>query len=405
MAVPLNEVKKTNLFIKSSTNDFQDPVFLTFRLDFFPPPELYPKYDGLTNSALLRDPINQKNYDAKTGDLEQTLFKDNPNSLVELDTETWLSEYYYGIHQSMNPNPVKAIQTFKTRLREIQDSPWYIQSIQGIGDLWKSMHNIKKGHQKTTLVFNAIDSIKQPLTEMAEAYRHAIYDAERLSYRVPDNLRWFDMVIDLIEVRDIADYSGDFYVTENDGTISSGLRVIQFRCKMCEFDFSEYLGGSQSDHKISTEDKPFGASFKVNVGWVIQEPVSLTDARGFREMGMFSGALDSLNSKLSRFLTNATRLPGQLVGSVLNEIQTTIENKAMGNVYTGVDRFLTKMNNLSGNILGRTPSVGPPPLPVGKQNVYSHIRQSRPPEPNFDNVYPDIPETRDALKFDNIYDR
>lgn len=357
MATSINGIKRTNLFIKSSVDDYQDPVFLTFRVDFFPPTEQYPKFDGLMNSSLLRDPRASS---------------DNPNQIVEYSTEDWLGDYYPNNADGVNDDihPKKALQNFKKKLHEVQSSPWYFQSIMGIGDLWKAMHKIKEGNQKTTLTFNCIDSIRQPLTDIAENYRYAIYDQERLSYRVPDNLRWFDMVIDLVEIRDIADKSGQFFQTDASGEVTEGLKLIQFRCKMCEFDFSNFFGGSQSDHKIATEEKPFSPSFTVDVGWVIQEKVSLSDATNYRRIGMFSGAMDDLNSKLTRFLQTATRLPGAIVGSVLEEIQTTVETAVIGNAYTGFNNFLSEMNMISGNITGRNPVVGPPIVSNVGEDVY-----------------------------------
>lgn len=363
MAKGIEEIKKTNLFIKSSVDDFQDPVFLTFRIDFFPPAEQYPKFDGLTNSSLLRDPA------LEVVSEDTTIRPNNQNEVVEYSTETWLNEYYRGYPFTAGMDPRLALKQFKVKLKQVQDSPWYFQSIQGIGDLWKSMHKVKEGNQKTTLIVNCMDSIKQPLTEMAENYRYAIYDQERLAYRVPENLRWFDMVIDLVEIRDIVDRSGQFYRTDGNDLIS-GLRVVQFRCKMCEFDFSGFMGGSQSDHKTSTEEKSFAPSFNINVGWVIQEPVSLSEAHAFRQMGMFSGALDSLNSSITRFMQTATRLPGAIVGSVLNEIQTIVETKVIGNAYEGFNEFMTDFNNVSGNLTGRNPVVGPPLVSNLNEDVY-----------------------------------
>jgi len=379
MAKGIEEIKKTNLFIKSSVDDFQDPVFLTFRIDFFPPAEQYPQFDGLTNSSLLRDPA------LEVVSRDTTIRPNNQNEVVEYSTETWLNEYYRGYPFTAGTDPQLALKQFKVKLKQVQDSPWYFQSIQGIGDLWKSMHRVKEGNQKTALIVNCMDSIKQPLTEMAENYRYAIYDQERLSYRVPENLRWFDMVIDLVEIRDIVDRSGQFYKTDENDLVS-GLRIVQFRCKMCEFDFSGFMGGSQSDHKISTEEKSFAPSFNINVGWVIQEPVSLSEAQSFRQMGMFSGALDSLNSSITRFMQTATRLPGAIVGSVLNEIQTIVETKVIGNAYTGFNEFMTDFNNVSGNLTGRNPVVGPP--------LVSNLNED---------VYPDQPAGADVTAIGTVY--
>lgn len=387
MARGIEEIKKTNLFIKSSVDDFQDPVFLTFRIDFFPSAEQYPKFDGLTNSSLLRDPS------------PRTIA--NQNQVIEYSTEDWLNEYYSGFAFDTRMDPQLALKQFKTKLKQVQDSPWYFQSIQGIGDLWKSMHRVKEGNQKTTLTINCLDSIKQPLTEMAENYRYAIYDQERLSYRVPENLKWFDMVIDLVEIRDIVDKSGQFYKYE-DGDITSGLRVVQFRCKMCEFDFSGFMGGSQSDHKIAIEEKSFNPTFNINVGWVIQEPISLSEAHSYRQMGMFSGAFDSLNSSITRFMQTATRLPGAIAGSVLNEIQTIVETNVIGNAYTGFNEFMTDMNNVSGNLTGRNPVVGPPLVSNLNEDIYPD-QQVRVPVTNIGTAYEAKPITPPIAAIEDLY--
>jgi hypothetical protein len=370
MATYINDIKRTNQFIKASVDDFQDPVFLTFRIDFFPPAEQYPKYDGITNSNLLsaiRDP-------------KSTV---SANQIVEYSTEDWLRDYYGGYDLA----PALALKKFKYKLKDVQDAPWYFQSIQGIGDLWKGMHRIKEGNQKTTITINCIDSIRQPLTEMAENYRYAIYDQERMAYRVPDNMRWFDMVIDLVEIRDIADHSGQFFEMDSSGNMKKGLQVIQFRCKMCEFDFTNFLGGSQSDHRIATEEKPFSPSFSINIGWVIQEKVTPSDANSFRHMGLFAGVLDSMNNKITRFMQTATRLPGAIVGSVLNELQTLVETKVMGNVYTGTNEFLGGLNDISGNLTGRNPVVGPPLRSSLGDDIYP-VQQPAPNIKEIGDVYP-----------------
>jgi hypothetical protein len=222
---------------------------------------------------------------------------------------------------------------------------------------------------------------------MAENYRYAIYDQERMAYRVPDNMRWFDMVIDLVEIRDIADHSGQFFEMDSSGNMKKGLQVIQFRCKMCEFDFTNFLGGSQSDHRIATEEKPFSPSFSINIGWVIQEKVTPSDANSFRHMGLFAGVLDSMNNKITRFMQTATRLPGAIVGSVLNELQTLVETKVMGNVYTGTNEFLGGLNDISGNLTGRNPVVGPPLRSSLGDDIYP-VQQPAPNIKEIGDVYP-----------------
>jgi hypothetical protein len=353
-----SSIRRTNQFVKSSTDAFQDPVFLTFRVDFLPIPEEYPKSDGLYNSSLF-GPVNTGTKVERLNGQPLGIF--SKNSRVEFSAYDWLSDYYGNsfVGSGELGTPAQSLLKAQVILEYLQENPWYFQSIQGIGDLWKTAHRVKEGNKKTTLTFSCLESIEQHLTDLAENYRYAVYDQERLSYRLPDNLRWFDMVIDLVEIRDLVDYSGEFFTRGANGQLTRGLKVLQFRCKMCEFDFSDFLGGAQSDHKIYTEDKPFSPSFKVNVGWVIQQEIPVQEAAELRDIGMFGGALSSLSNRLSRFLQNASRLPGALAGSVLNEIQTRVDSFAMGNVYSDVNQFEQRINNLPGALTGRRPAVGP----------------------------------------------
>lgn len=348
----INGIKRSNMFVKSSVDDFQDPLYLTFHVDFFPPYEEYPRLDGFWNSSLFKDPR----------DAEET----TPNRRVEYAAYDWLNDYYpydynSAVDQASLSHPARALYQSTSKLKEIQSSPWYFQSILGVGDLWKNSTNVKVGNKKTTLTFKCLESIKQPLTDFAENYRYAVYDQDRLSYRLPDNLRWFDMDITLVEIREIVDRSGNFFVAGKNGQLTSGLKVIKFRCKMCEFDFSDFFGGtSNSEYYAYTQDgKPFGTEFKVNVGWVIQEPVPIYESSDYVSLGIFAGVYDALSNKLSRLVQSIQRLPSAVAGSLINDVQTRAQGALLGNVYGTTNQAIQGLNNLSGTITGRRPPVGP----------------------------------------------
>jgi len=397
---------KADLFVKSAATDLQDPTFLTFELDFFPVPEEYPRYDGLMNSSLL--PSDQSWFSAYSNNVATPdtagyftgsngngfpQIEDDQYRKVEFSAYEWLLSYYGANYGKMlnqkTPHPAQALIKMAKELSVIQDAPWYFQSIGGVNDLWKMAHRVGQGDINTTLTVNCLESIRRPLTTIAENYRWAVYDQERLSYRLPENLRWFDMTVSLVEGRYLVDHVGPFpflqfgqsnnvklFEYNSDNKLTRGLKVTTFKCKMCEFDFSDFLsgGGAQTDYTAYIqENKPFYPSFKINVGWVIHEEVDFEDAELMRQNGIFTGALNAINNRLTRILSSAKNLPNAIAGSVLNQVQTTIDKAALGNVYNP-----NSLNGLAGAIsqfgaaaTGRIPPVGPGSASLVNDRVYT----------------------------------
>ena len=357
LATPINGINRNNQFIKSAVDDLQDPLFLTFRLDFFPEREDFPKGDGLYSSSLLKQPGRFDSIDGGP-DLGGT---------VEYSTQDWLQQYYGTDYKSENikpghPNPYLALYKFREGLRVLQDMPWYFQSITGIGDLWKSAQaGITSGNKASSLTINCLESVMQPLTDLVENYRYAIYDQDRLAFRVPENLRWFDLVIDLVEIREIVDRGGNIFKTDSKGNVLEGLKVIQFRCKMCEFDFSSFLSpGGVSEYYAYNTEKPFYPSFNIKVGWVNQEEVNLQDAADLKTIGTFSALSNIAGNRINRFIQGAGRLPGQLIGSVLNPLTSGLVSDVFGNAYEGLSSNLKNIPTIMSKIQGVTPTADIP---------------------------------------------
>ena len=383
---------KADAFIKSSLADFQDPVFLTFTVDFFPTRESYPFNDGLYNDNLLMAP---QAVFRGTGDADMLRYargndSTNPNKTVEYSAYDWLKDYYgtnYRTSRGLlggNPHPKDAMISVVRGLLRLQSSPWYFQSLTGIASLWGANHRIKEGNKKSSITIGCLESIRQPLTDIAENYRYAVYDEDRLAYRLPDNLRWFDMEIHLVESRHIVDHGAGsgilsiFRNTSNDlfqkknGTVTSGLKVIKFRCKMCEFDFSEFLSDVNDIKAYTSMEKPFSPSIKINIGWVEQSEVLLDDGDDIRRSNILTGAFNSLTNRLSNALSSLERLPGSILGSITNDIQTRLEGLAMGNVYEtgGLNGISNAINKFGASVTGRRAPVGPSFADLTNSKVY-----------------------------------
>jgi hypothetical protein len=326
MAQLINGPKRYKQFVKSSLNDIQDPVFLTFDLDFFPADSISPNGDGIFFNALFKEPspAGSKMYQ-------------NP----EWSALDWLDAYGSGWTQTTASYLGQAIE----QLRLLQESPWYFQGIIGVDQLWKAASRIKEGDKKAEITINCLDSIEQPLLKFAEYYRRAIYDQERLAYALPDNLRTFDMVIRLYEIRDINDISGN---------LTNGVHQLTYRLQRCEFDFSDFFSAAGSTEiKAYTEEKGFSTSFKIKAGWVIESSEASTES-DYHSLGIFSGLASSLEGRAQRFLQSAARLPARVIGDLTNQLQTGLETALAQNVYNRSTEVLS-----TNQIFGRTSPIGP----------------------------------------------
>jgi hypothetical protein len=343
MAQLINGPKRWKQFVKSSLNDIQDPVFLTFDLDFFPPGH----NRTATNDGLYFDGLFKKS------DPKAAAGTANEYNLVEWAAIDWLFAY----KSPWTKNNIEALGNATVLLKRLQESPWYFQSIMGVDQLWKAASRVKEGDKKVEITINCIDSIQQPLLKFAESYRRAVYDFDRLCYTLPDNLRTFDMTITLFEIRDINNSSGN---------LEDGLHQLKYRLQRCEFDFSDILSGT-TEIKAYTEDKPFTTSFKIRAAWVLEESEASTESN-YHSLGIFSGLASSLEGRAQRFLQSAARLPARIIGDLTNQLQTKLETALGQNVYNRTTEVLG-----TNQIFGRTSPVGQGGGSVVNDDVYPGV--------------------------------
>lgn len=328
MAQLINGPKRWKQFVKSSLTDLQDPVFLTFDLDFFPENDLtLPDQTNLYWNSLFAD------HDTE---VQSSMFNG-----VEMPAVTWLSQY----KSPWTEKTYADLQGAKLILKNLMDSPWYFQSITGIDSLWKAASRVKEGDKKAEITINCLDTIQQPLLQFAQKYRSAIYDQDRLCYTLPDNLRTFDMILTLYEIRDIRD---------NAGRLTNGLYQIQYRMKRCEFDFDQFMSGpTMTEVKAYTTEQPFTTSFKIKCEWVVETAEYSTES-DYQGLGIVSGLANSLEGRAQRFLRSASSLPSRLLGDITNQLQTNLETTVTQNVYNRSNEVLS-----ANQVFGRRAPVGP----------------------------------------------
>jgi len=253
---------KVDNFRKGTFIDpYDEPTYLTFALDFnFDDAEIV--YDS-THLAV------------------SPLFGEREDSMVTF------------LKNRGHEDKAHGIKVFKNVLRFLTfDAPWYFQSIEGLGAMWKGATDMQTGWKgKTaTLTVSTLEAVDLRINELADIYRNAVYDKVYMRERVPDNLRWFSMDIYVAEARNIryripgvgqnvatllGVNTGAIGNIVGGGNILSNVLeqygYIKFKCSLCEFDFSDTFAGGNSKIDVTPKNTPATNSFKINIGYFEEE--------------------------------------------------------------------------------------------------------------------------------------
>jgi len=367
-----------NKFRKGTVNSTEDPLYLTFFLDFSPTVADL-KHEMIAFNSLLMDmestDINNFDLSKRPDNVENSTLE----YLQRAENKTIEDGQFLGVATSR----AEHLRKFQTILNNTySNAPWFFQQISGISDLWKKATAVTEGHKKVTLTVNCLESVDMRILQMADAYRKAVYNSRTLSYFVPDNMRYFAFDLYLFEIRNLKEFST---FSKDTSKFTDGAHYIKFKCKMCEFDFSETLSGGPTavDFKAYTDEKAFEPSFKIDIGWV-EEDSLYQDAHliaadvAIPNFGILNGAIDSISNQVQRQITNIARIPARVIGSVVNEFQTTVESVALGNAYAGLRPNLVNLSPLTeaiGSVYTprSTSPIGPPPpgpTDLGKAGGY-----------------------------------
>jgi hypothetical protein len=241
------------------TDPYDSPTFLTFALDF-----RFEETAPLLEGHLWDSPLFGEKGDSAINFLKNRGYSAGANSM----------------------------KVFKEILRYLTfDAPWYFQEISGLNTLWTNGTDIESGNKSkgAVLTVNTLEAVDLRITELADIYRNAVYDKVYLRERIPDNLRWFSVDIYVAEARNLR-----YRIPGIGQNVASALGVntgalgnivgggnelsnvleqygyVKFKCRQCEFDFSEsFSGGSKLD--VTTTNTPATNSFKIKVGFFEEE--------------------------------------------------------------------------------------------------------------------------------------
>jgi hypothetical protein len=161
-------------------NDLQDPTYVSFRINFFPVNGMSILDDEYSSGGLLR-PSNNLYSDAING------YGDNA------------ADYLGSIGSPTRQASHRAFVNMLYRIQE--ESPWYFQSITGLGDLYKIDPAMNFRGKDKVLTIECLESIDMRMTYLADLYRNFAFDTQWHREILPVNLRTFNMEIHVLEFR------------------------------------------------------------------------------------------------------------------------------------------------------------------------------------------------------------
>jgi len=349
----------------------------------------------------------------------------NLNSFLQYDSKLMNSPLFtrpgdgYGAIEYLSLLGYKKESDYLDKFRDIiswiQDTtPWYFQSIEGLNEVWKLSTDISKPLQTAVLTFNCLESVDLRMAFLANLYRSAIYDTVYMREVVPENLRYFEMSIQVCEFRNIRatldalDNVKMNALTDEERllrleSIVNQLNYIEFVFTQCEFDFSEsFPGGDSVDN---ADPKMANGKFKIKVHkWYeknkfpyfdttmirgvghapqtqdeynvdkirLDETNKLKTAYTGDNFGIFSNAIKKADIIKDNVLGKIGRAPAELIGGVVNKLESKLT--PMGNVYKGKPLLLN--------------------LPLTNKKVYDDINKFIPPNirTELGNVYDKKPQ-------------
>jgi hypothetical protein len=212
--------KQRSLFLKgfklSKQGQYEDPTYLGFKIvvdfgtlpinseDGLPPSPLFKATSylyGNSNDFWARNPFGQEQYNFRTQ--TNVAYYSATSYLEERE-----ADFQYGGKRS------DMIRQFTNSFSDLlNNTPWFIQSIQGLDELMKAprggyasqgdaanVFNPQRTANKT-LTFNTLESMNLRVTALADLYNQATFDYDFMREVVPRNLRKFTMYIFVSEIR------------------------------------------------------------------------------------------------------------------------------------------------------------------------------------------------------------
>ena len=294
------------------SNVYDEPTYLTFRIDFdFLGIDMGDGYNELPHGLLnvvTRDFVGNESDTTLLPNLgaadRRYILNDEFKTIHDLSPKllanTQYSAYNYLYYALGERERARMLLQFKMGLYDIvQYCPYYITSISGLNNLMKVVptNGVRVPKDGGVLTITCNEALDMRITQIMNLYRKVAWDDVYQRWILPDMMRYFKMYIYISEIR-------VFHTTEDKSPITSGMSemiptptvsvpqgipdnlvpaigsdsfklldsvinktmpTIKLECSMCEFDMSDAMAhmGNLSSAK---SDEPIKPTIKIRVG-------------------------------------------------------------------------------------------------------------------------------------------
>ena len=285
------------------SNNYDEPTYLSFRIDFdFDCDNPGDGYNELPHALLnvitkdfvghtqSPDFINNINPDDRKHIINDP---DNKSGMMNiLQPNKQYSAFNYLYYALGERERARMLLQFKMGLYDlVKYCPYYITSINGLGNLMKVIPNngIRVPSDSAVLTLKCNEAIDMRVSQIMNLYRKVAWDDVYQRWILPDIMRYFRMYIYISEIRVFHSTSvtpsgvsdtlssvgvdtttpvplldnSDFVLINS--AINNNMPTIKLECNMCEFDMSDTMSHI-NDLSSSKSNEPIQPTIKIKIG-------------------------------------------------------------------------------------------------------------------------------------------
>lgn len=363
-----------------------DPTYLGFSLRF---DILSPLFNGATNGEPQAPPSESTLVSELGGALGLT--QQQPGASIAETAEIKGESAVGYLKKVGEPTRASYLMSFIQGLREVNAfRPYYWQTIEGLQDAWSNSSNMLDPYNGTKddegIVIGCLEAIDLKISALFSLYRSAVLDNSYNRFVLPKNLSFFDVYIDVYEIRNFKSSISwlDKINSGRDGSALSQTDVDRFlneNTSRITFKFCDCTWNINESGKIFEKVTNAGgtemASTSMKWGYkrIEMESIfsgydqSLADGKKTQSNGSLSGAVkdaatnaaqNAANSSIERLRQAATaRVQGLLLGNVFgirNQVFSALQNP--GILSSAIEGAGTQIGNLFGARGQTGPSLG-----------------------------------------------
>lgn len=250
-----NFLKKNNREKASGklfSNEFDEPTYITVRINFFPDIISYNNEQNVGNY--------QYNSAATLS------YDDMPHPL--LDKTSAYSTINYLRNNLGDEHRANLLESFINGIIDLNyECPYYIKSVNGLNDLLhidpkRGTRIVKDG----TITLKCIEGLDMRITGLMNMYKKIVWDDIYQRWILPDMMRFFKMNIIISEFR-LFNKNNQLDVAND---INLKIPTIKYECQMCEFDITDTLTHFNQLNINNIKTPIEETEIKIKVGNVIE---------------------------------------------------------------------------------------------------------------------------------------